>query len=330
MTVTIGNLVGIRGTTVYGSLPFEQYKLPVAIVVGRKERPVLLLVGMQHATEFSGPGAVDRVLAEIEPNTLEGTLVCLPVVNPLHAQLTAEAHRELWKKPETNLNRQWPGDASSDNPLSRLAALVWREAVTKADALLDMHCCRPIDPRFAACLESHRASEELAAALGLEAVDRQTPTSYHERQLHIVAAQQLGVPTVLVESHPSLFQTREAVYACAGAVMCAMVHLGIMSPLPPCEKKRQHPLVFRRATPAQALKANSYGYLGIRRWAGDRVKKGETVAVVRSLETFEVIEQLESPLDGAVGCAGHPEGEALIAAGTVAAMVKPEEPYMEA
>ncbi|MCX7590707.1 MAG: hypothetical protein N2255_03670 [Kiritimatiellae bacterium] len=81
--------------------------------------------------------------------------------------------------------------------------------------------------------------------------------------------------------------------------------------------------VFRRATEGYGLKTTKAGYLGIRRWAGDPVGAGETVAVVRSIETFEPLERLESPVAGAVSCAGHPAGEALVEPGETVAVVKP-------
>lgn len=319
---TIGNVTPAGGRIRYGSLLFEGHKIPVCIAAGQTDGPTLLVIGMQHTTEFSGPGAIDRVLDEIPIKTLAGQLVCLPFVNPLQLGQTPEEFSAAWKDPSRNLNRQWPGDASSENPLSRLAALIWNAAVADAAAVMDLHCCRAVDPRFAACLDGFEAGENFAAALGLDAVDAQTPASYHGGQLFIAASQRLGIPAALVESHPSDFQVREAVEACSGAVFRAMLHLGMLPQWQARATARTSTALFRRAEPAQPLKTATAGYLGVRRWAGDSVRKGDAVAVVRSLETFDIGERLISPLDGAVGCVGDPAGEALVKAGTAAATAK--------
>ena len=321
MKTSVGGVGSSAGGITHGSLDFEGGRIPMALATGRTAGPTLVVIGMQHATEFSGPGAVDRVLNDLPVERLTGTLMCLPIVNPLQFRQTPEEFREAWKDPSRNLNRQWPGDRSSANPLSRLAAFVWEEALSGAAAVLDLHCCRSVDPRFAACLDGHEASLSLATSLGLDAVDAQTPASYHGGQLVIAAAQRCDIPAVLIESHPSAFQVREAVDACSGAIFRAMVHLGML-PRWSAPRRQQAVPIFRRAEPSHALKTAKAGYLGVRRWSGDAARKGEAVAVVRSCETFEVLEEFVSPVDGAVGCVGHPEGQALVEAETVVATVK--------
>ncbi|MHC4915020.1 MAG: succinylglutamate desuccinylase/aspartoacylase family protein [Planctomycetota bacterium] len=323
MLESIGEVQMSSGEVVHGSLDFEGMKIPVALAAGASDGPALLVTCLQHATEFSGPGALDRALEVLDLSKLRGVLVGMPAVNPIQVEYAFEQHSAAHKKPETNLNRQWPGEAGSDNQFSRLAALLWTEAVGKCDALIDFHCCRKVDPRFAAAAEGHEPSEKLASAVGLEAVDLQTAESYARGLLFVHAATDLDVASILVESHPGGFQVREAVDTCAGVIFRAMTHLGMLDelPVPPAPREGAAP-VFRRAEKAAQLRNEKPGYLAVRRWAGERVAKGEAVAVVRSLETFEVVEELVSPLDGAVACVGDPAGAGLVAAGVVAATVK--------
>lgn len=323
MLDSIGDVKARPGEAVYGSLAFEGHKLPALIAQGKSDGPTLLVLGLQHATEFSGPGGVDGALEHLDPAGMRGTLVCLPVANPVQVGLDFEQHSALHKNPETNLNRQWPGEAGSDNQLSRLAALIWKEAVARCDALVDMHCCRKVDPRFSAALEGHGPSEALALALGLEAVDLQTAESYASGLLFVAAAEELGVPAVLVESHPGGFQVREAVEACTAVVMRALAHMKVIDPWrPPARPAPGRAPIFHRGESGHSLKPERGGYLAVRRWAGEQVAEGETVAAVRGLETFEVIEEIVSPIEGAVGCVGSPSGAGLIKPGEVAATVK--------
>lgn len=323
MLESIGEVQARRGETIYGSLDFEGMKVPVVIAQGRSDGPTLLVIGLQHATEFSGPAAIDCALSTLKLDALRGALACLPVVNPIQVGFSYDQHSAAHKNPETNLNRQWPGDAKSDNQFSRLAALVWAEAVKKCDALIDFHCCRTVDPRFAAATEGHKPSEELAMAVGLEAVDLQTKESYARGLLFVHSATDLDKASLLIESHPGGgFQVRETAEACGGVITRALAHLGMTESWSPPEPSRSAPPIFHRAEKATEIKNQKAGYLAPRRWAGQRVGKGEALAVVRSLETFEIVETLRSPLDGAVSSMGAP-GRGLVEPGAVVATVKP-------
>ncbi len=322
----LGSCAARPGEIVHGSLEAGDAALPVVIVAGRREGPTLLVTCAQHATEFSGLAAVDAVLAGLDPGRLAGTLVVLPVVNPLHNHLEMDPNVFPHARKEDNINRKWPGGDA--NPLARIARVVWDRAVTRCDALLDFHCCRRVDPRFSAALAGHAPSEELAVALRLEAVDLQTPGSYAEGLLFMEAAAKLGIPSVLIESHPGGFQVRDAVEACAGALWRGMAHLGMIE-LPAPQPARRAPegrtAIFSRLVEGHDFRPKAGGYLGVRRWYGERVAPGELVAVVRSLATFEVVEELRSPVEGSVGCIGDPRSTGLIKAGEVAGDVKAVE-----
>jgi uncharacterized protein len=323
MLESICDVNAVRGRTVYDALDFEGMKLPCVITQGKSDGPTLLVIGMQHATEFSGPGAIDRALQLLDLDELKGTLVSIPFVNPIQVGYDFDQHSAAHKQSETNLNRQWPGDAASDNQFSRLAAFVWEAAVKKCDALIDFHCCRKVDPRFAAAAEGHAASEKLALVSGLEAVDLQTAASYSKGLLFVHAAQDLDKAALLIESHTGGFQVVEAVDACTGVIMNSLAHLGMLaSSSVPARVRLERPPVFHRAEPATELKNSKAGYLAPRKWPGDRVKQGEVVAVVRSLDTFEVVEELVSPIDGGAASVGDPGNGGLVAENAVAAVVK--------
>jgi len=306
--------------TIYDSVEFEGKKIPVAMADGgTKDGPTLVVIGMQHAVEFSGPAGIDRVLDVLDPTVLSGRLVCLPFVNPIQRDMTREEHEQQWQNAETNLNRQWPGDAKSENVLSRLAAFLWERVISPADAVLDMHCCRTLDPRFASALDGHEAGTALAVATGLEAVDLQTEDSYANGILHATASAQLDIPAVLIESHPAGFQVREAVDACASAILRGMRHMGILETIPEMDALNMNPVaLFRRCEKGESAEATQGGYLCTRRWPGEKVAAGDVAAVIRSLDTFEIIEEVTSPVAGAVGCAAEP----WVKAGDMAAHVK--------
>jgi hypothetical protein len=324
MLEPVGSATPRPGEIVYGSLAVEGLAVPVVIATGRKPGPTLLVLGAQHAGELSGLGAIDRVLADLDPEALSGTLLCLPIANPLHVNPGADPAARPHAEAAHNLNRKWPG--GDGDTLARLAGALWAAAVERADALLDFHCCRRVDPRFAAALEGHAPSEALAVTLGLEAIDLQTAESYAHGLLFMEAAARRNIPAVLIESHPDGFQVREAVAACAGALRRALAHLQMLPGWkPPLPRRAGRTPVFRRADRGETFKPKAAGYLGVRRWYGERVRKGDLVAVVRSPATFEVAEELRSPVDGAVGCVGDPRATGFVRPGEVAGDVKAVE-----
>ncbi|HOX06252.1 MAG TPA: succinylglutamate desuccinylase/aspartoacylase family protein [Planctomycetota bacterium] len=319
----IGSCRPEPGKTVHGSLEVEGLALPVVISTGARPGPTLLVTCAQHAAEFSGLAAADAVLAGLDPAGLAGTLLVLPVVNPLHNRLEMDPAARPHARKEDNINRKWPG--SDADVLARIARTVWEQAVVRADALLDFHCCRRVDPRFSAALAGHVPSEALAVALGLDAVDLQTPGTYAEGLLFMEAAARRNIPSVLIESHPDGFQVREAAEACAAALWRGMVHLGMLPSWEPPRRRAGRTPVFSRLVEGHGFNPKAGGYLGVRRWLGEPVEAGELVAVVRSLATFGVVEEIRAPVAGSLGCIGDPRSTGLIRPGECAGDVKPVE-----
>jgi predicted deacylase len=192
--------------------------------------------------------------------------------------------------------------------------------------LVDMHCCRDNDPRFAACLDGHAKSEALAEAAGFEAVDRQPPNSYDARQLMLAASQELDMPAILVESRPGGYQTPEAVEACANALFRVLRYAGILEAWTAPPMVDPHPAIFLRGGEGHALHATQAGYLAIRQFPARRVKAGETIAEVRSMETFAVLESLVSPIEGGIDAVAEFATWPFITPGDYASGVKPLAP----
>jgi predicted deacylase len=99
--------------------------------------PTVYVQAAQHGIELNGPAALRRVHEALVGADLAGTVVAVPVTNPL-----AFDHRS-YMLPATldarnpNLNRVWPGDPEGSLQ-ERMAARLWPLA-TEADAVLDLH-----------------------------------------------------------------------------------------------------------------------------------------------------------------------------------------------
>jgi predicted deacylase len=89
------NIAGIRvapGEKRRGSLPVlnladgSDVSLPLVLINGKKEGPRLYLGAAIHGDEVNGIGILARALEHVDPSSLSGSIVCVPVQHPLALQ----------------------------------------------------------------------------------------------------------------------------------------------------------------------------------------------------------------------------------------------------
>jgi len=104
------------------------------VVKGRKEKPVLLLNAAIHGEELNGIEVIMRLLDEIDPAKLNGTIYAVPIVNILAYRAGSRAEpRDL-----EDLNRVFPGKKDG-TATERIAYLFFEKFVKKADFGIDLH-----------------------------------------------------------------------------------------------------------------------------------------------------------------------------------------------
>jgi hypothetical protein len=89
-----------------------------------------------HGAEYVSIAALRRVVLELDPAQVAGTVVAVLTANP-----SAFAGRAIYVNPVDgrNLNRSFPGDAAG-SPTERLARWLTDTVIRGSDAFLDMHC----------------------------------------------------------------------------------------------------------------------------------------------------------------------------------------------
>lgn len=108
--------------------------LQVHVLHGTQPGPCLWLSGAIHGDEVDGVEIIRRVLDEISPRTLTGTVLAVPVVNVFG--FGAESR---YLPDRRDLNRSFPG-ASRGSMASRLAKLFMEEVVARCGYGIDFHC----------------------------------------------------------------------------------------------------------------------------------------------------------------------------------------------
>jgi uncharacterized protein len=86
-SVTVGSATARPGEIAYGAIPVTRLaggsavEIPVAIINGVRPGKVLWIDGAIHGDEPEGPLCCQNLLREVDPASLSGTLVLVPVIN---------------------------------------------------------------------------------------------------------------------------------------------------------------------------------------------------------------------------------------------------------
>lgn len=108
--------------------------LPVIVVKGKEEGPVLLLNAATHGNELIGVEVIRRVLEKLTPKDLNGTVIGVPIVN-LPAYNVGQRSDPLDQK---DMNREFPGDPAG-SITQQLAHFFYSNIVKGAEYIIDFH-----------------------------------------------------------------------------------------------------------------------------------------------------------------------------------------------
>ncbi len=123
------------GKVDWGDPVLVGWEWPYVAVNGAQSGPAVLVTGGIHGSEYASIDAVVRLGAALDPKTVKGQVLCLPVMNP-----SAFWERTAYVSPidNLNLNRVFPGKAKGSFS-ERLAYHLVEKAIRGADAYIDMH-----------------------------------------------------------------------------------------------------------------------------------------------------------------------------------------------
>ncbi len=109
--------------------------IPVVVIRGAKPGPVLAIVSGLHGTEYASIIAVESLVNRIDPATVSGTVILLPLVNVNSFEQKIPHLNPVDGK---NMNRMFPGNRSGTQT-ERADYLITREVVERCDHLIDIH-----------------------------------------------------------------------------------------------------------------------------------------------------------------------------------------------
>jgi uncharacterized protein len=139
-TMTVGSVTAMRGQNATGSIDVPAgsdagTRIPVVVVHGAKPGPVLSLVAGAHGTEYASIVALEKLIGQLEPRQISGTVIIVPLVNVASFEQKVAHVNPVDGK---NMNRFYPGNMAGTQT-ERASAAVTKQVVDQSDHLIDLH-----------------------------------------------------------------------------------------------------------------------------------------------------------------------------------------------
>ena len=279
-----------------------ELNIPLQVVHGRADGPVLLVSSSIHGDELNGVEVIRRLRRARPLSRLRGTLILAPVVN-----VFGFIHKSRYLPDRRDLNRCFPGSERGSLG-SRIAAMFCREVLDACTHLLDLHTGaihRSNLPQIRADCRDEKVLA-MARAFGLPVILDSEPL---EGSLRGEAGAR-GIPALVYEAGEALRYEEDSIRAGVRGCLRVMRHLGMLAP----SRARRHSWEPFVARSSQWVRAETDGVFRPHVSLGTRVRRGDVLGVVGSPLGEDDVEILAPAAGVVVGRNNIPlvnEGEAL-------------------
>ena len=325
-TFNIGGIQVERGQRGYTRLPVttllegSELVIPLHVVHGAQAGPVLGLISGIHGPEHFVIRILREIILSLDPEQLSGTVLAIPVANPVAFA------RSLRSTPEedidfADMNRIFPGvrarpsfgggesPASDRSMTETMAATIAEQFFPRLDYMIDWHChwnkgglVMMLQPKDAVGEVGER-SQAITRYFNLGVINENRSSGTNTATGY---ASSLGVATAVAEIGGGFLPDqaqKKAIKLGVDGVFNVLRYLQML-PGEPVEPKRQFSAHVRpHVRPTKAGYLITYCepedmFTGEE--LGIRVGKGDLLAEVYDPFTLEVVERIESPVDGLV------------------------------
>jgi hypothetical protein len=275
----------------------DPVRLPVTVVNGSEPGPTIFLTAAAHGDELNGVEVVREVAHNWDHGNLEGTLVCMPVLN-VPGFLAQQRYLPIYDR---DLNRSFPGSETGTGA-KRMASRIFENFVAPCDYGLDFHTStrgRTNTLHVRADMADERVSRVANAFASNVVIDSDGPEGTLRR-----AATDAGVPTVTIEMGEAHRFQRDLIDAAKEGVASVLAEFGLR----PADTVRWPG--WRTVVDSDEktwLRADAGGLVDTHATEGDLVHEGERIctitdpfrdasAVVEAPFTGLLVGVLENPL----------------------------------
>jgi uncharacterized protein len=313
-SIRIGSVRSAPGKKVSGFLTVAEkasssLNLPLTVVQGLREGPTLAVIAGEHGCEYCGIVAAVRLIRDISPRKIRGTLVIVPLANPPGFE-----ERSLFVNPldSVNLYAAYPG--SPDGTASyAMAYRILSDVALKANYVIHLHgadyneelfpfnyyaktgnaSVDEVSRQMAACFPVDYVLEAVAG----EQVSSGSPkgTSYAATATGTLygEASARGIPATMCESGREGKVEEEFVEIHYRGVTNVMKMIGMLSGTPDVARKQS-----KLHDPVLVSNTKSGLFLPKAK-VGERATKGQKIAEIMNFHG-DIVEEIKSPISGIV------------------------------
>lgn len=284
------------GEVVFQKLPVasmpdgSKINIHLAIMKGFGEGPALSVFGGVHGNEYEGPLAIRRVIKELNPSEIRGTLICVPVAN-IPAYTFSVRDTPLDQK---NLARVFPGRL--DGSISeKMAYVIVDRIIGRSDYVIDLHSmgdgwieALTLIGYYNLPGDLGRKSHKLATMFPIE--------TFYEMRIPSIgrlsdAAVEKGIPAMGTECTGGGVASNVEAYLTG--IKNVMKHLGMIGGEPEGIPERRKLIKWRE------VNTSSGGFLETHVEVGEQVTEGEKLGEITGMFN-EPVSELEAPFDGII------------------------------
>ncbi|MEX2353410.1 MAG: succinylglutamate desuccinylase/aspartoacylase family protein [Gammaproteobacteria bacterium] len=276
--------------------------LPVHVIHGKNEGPVLFLSAALHGDEINGVEIIRRILKDKRINNIRGTLLAVPVVN-----IYGFINQTRYLPDRRDLNRSFPG-SETGSLAARMANVFLQEIVSKCTHGIDLHTAavhRDNLPHVRAVMDDPE-TERIARAFELPVI---LNTSIVEGSLR-KSAEEAGITVIVYEAGEALRFNEASIRGGTKGAISVMREIGMLP-------KLKKPKIKNDALVAQSstwIRASQSGILRTMKTLGAWVQKEDLLGII-SDPFGEKEEHIHASVNGIIiGRTNIPlvnEGEAL-------------------
>ncbi|WPC74728.1 succinylglutamate desuccinylase/aspartoacylase family protein [Vibrio porteresiae] len=242
--------------------------IPIEIVNGAHEGPVMMVNAAIHGDELNGVEIVRQLVNSIDASKLKGTLIAVPIVN-----VFGFIHKSRYLPDRRDLNRCFPG-SEKGSLASRMAHTFFSQVVTRCNYIIDLHTGaihRTNLPQIRADLsnpETLRIAQAFATPVTLDSPLRGGSLRSE--------AEQCGITVLTYEAGEALRFDPIAIHAGVMGILRTMQAVGMLRK----SRKKTPSTVIAKST--SWARAETDGILRTLVTLGDKVEKGQILAYVNS------------------------------------------------
>jgi predicted deacylase len=261
--------------------------LPIHVINGVENGPSLCLTAAMHGDEINGVEIIRRLLKKKGLKHINGSIIAVPIVN-----VYGFLYQERYLMDRRDLNRSFPGGPKG-SLASILADIISTKILSQSTHAIDLHTGsnhRFNLPQIRGNLDMPGV-ENLALAFNVPVI---LHSAFRDGSMREYANEQ-GIPILVYEAGEALRFDELSIRTGINGILSVMVSLG-MTKSGKYGLKKCTPTISRNS---YWLRAPISGILRHIKKAGNRVSKGQTIAIIANPTSTEEY-QLTAPLSGII------------------------------